>query len=138
MIPSQPALNQQQQGEHHVICTNNNSNSNNEKNSVIAKRSREFFRLSHYEQAGGKSTTAIEEEKQMKEQEALSEQEVLNMLVNGDTDSESLRQKTSLIQFIHDSIMGDDEVFKSPFGYRKITYCDYTASGRSLSFWKSL
>ncbi|KAG2377967.1 hypothetical protein C9374_008589 [Naegleria lovaniensis] len=132
MIPEQVGLKQEQTKQEQA--KEDNGTKSSIENSVIAKRSREFFRLSHYEQAGGKSTTAIEEEKQMKEQEALSEQEVLNMLVHGGTDNENLRQKTSLIQTIHDSIIGDDEVFKSPFGYRKITYCDYTASGRSLSF----
>ena len=40
----------------------------------------------------------------------------------------------ALIRLIHDSVIGDDEAFAGPFGVRRLTYADYTASGRSLSF----
>jgi selenocysteine lyase/cysteine desulfurase len=39
-----------------------------------------------------------------------------------------------LIATIRDSVIGKDEVVDGPFGPRKVTYADYTASGRSLSF----
>lgn len=39
-----------------------------------------------------------------------------------------------LVKYIRDNIVGDDEVFQSPFGLRRLVYCDYTASGRALSF----
>jgi selenocysteine lyase/cysteine desulfurase len=39
-----------------------------------------------------------------------------------------------LIETIRGSIIGDDEALEGPFGLRKFTYADYTASGRSLSF----
>ena len=39
-----------------------------------------------------------------------------------------------LIQLIRDSLIGADEAVAGPFGLRRVTYADYTASGRSLSF----
>jgi selenocysteine lyase/cysteine desulfurase len=40
----------------------------------------------------------------------------------------------SLIETIRNAIIGDDVAMEGPFGARRITYADYTASGRSLSF----
>lgn len=39
-----------------------------------------------------------------------------------------------LIETIRASVIGHDEVVDGPFGPRRVTYADYTASGRSLSF----
>lgn len=39
-----------------------------------------------------------------------------------------------ILQVIRDSIIGDDRLIDGPFGQRRVTYADYTASGRSLSF----
>ena len=39
-----------------------------------------------------------------------------------------------LIETIRSSIIGDDRVIDGPYGGRRVTYTDYTASGRSLSF----
>jgi selenocysteine lyase/cysteine desulfurase len=35
---------------------------------------------------------------------------------------------------IRDSVIGDDQVMYGPFGARRVTYADYTASGRALGF----
>ena len=39
-----------------------------------------------------------------------------------------------LIELIRSGVIGDDEAFAGPFGVRRVTYADYTASGRNLTF----
>jgi len=40
----------------------------------------------------------------------------------------------ALIETIRRSVIGDDEAVAGPFGVRRVTYADYTASARSLTF----
>jgi selenocysteine lyase/cysteine desulfurase len=40
----------------------------------------------------------------------------------------------ALIEAIRGAVIGDDEAVMGPFGQRRVTYADYTASGRSLEF----
>jgi selenocysteine lyase/cysteine desulfurase len=39
-----------------------------------------------------------------------------------------------LLALIRDSVIGEDHVMETPYGRRRVTYADYTASGRALTF----
>lgn len=41
---------------------------------------------------------------------------------------------SELLELIRTSVIGDDVVVQTPFGQRRVTYADYTASGRALTF----
>ncbi|WP_191600539.1 aminotransferase class V-fold PLP-dependent enzyme [Marinomonas algicola] len=47
---------------------------------------------------------------------------------------QSTEQKQSLIAHLRKNIVGDNTFIQTAFGKRKLTYADYTASGRSLHF----
>jgi selenocysteine lyase/cysteine desulfurase len=43
-------------------------------------------------------------------------------------------RETALLRRIRASVIGDDAVMPGPYGLRRVTYADYTASGRGLTF----
>jgi selenocysteine lyase/cysteine desulfurase len=51
----------------------------------------------------------------------------------GDTGGD-MEKSERLIEAIRASIIGDDHALEGPYGLRRVTYADYTASGRSLGF----
>ena len=53
---------------------------------------------------------------------------------NSKSDLSSCENKSKLLSHISESVIGKEATFLSPFGRKRIVYCDYTASGKSLSF----
>jgi selenocysteine lyase/cysteine desulfurase len=45
-----------------------------------------------------------------------------------------IADEPALLARIRESVIGDDHVMYGPFGRRRVTYADYTASGRALGF----
>src|SRR6266540_3541443 len=45
-----------------------------------------------------------------------------------------VNDSNAMIETIRGAVIGDDEAVMGPYGLRRVTYADYAASGRSLTF----
>lgn len=57
-----------------------------------------------------------------------------NKLESGLTSTTARDPASDMFDLVRKSEIGRDQKFSGPFGIRQVTYCDYTATGRSLEF----
>ena len=93
---------------------------------------RKFYDLSDIYKSRCESSFAdgpIDEENNLTDAKGLDTQHL--------TDGNNDEDRNQLMSFTNENIIGKNLEFSGPFGRRQVVYCDYTASGKSLSFIES-
>ena len=59
---------------------------------------------------------------------------MIQIAVRDDSSASAILPTSPLLERIRQGVIGEGELMDGPFGSRRVTYADYTASGRSLDF----
>ncbi|KAK2725819.1 hypothetical protein QYM36_000332 [Artemia franciscana] len=56
----------------------------------------------------------------------------LDLAINEEKHHSETEPHKDILDFIYSDVIGEKQIFKGPFGNRKVVYCDYVASGKPM------